>query len=637
MVSPLEPGDDAAWATSYICSSEVTEGCDRINAMNELSPEGQTRIDSSLDAMPDHLINAILATEDQRFYGHRGVDPVGVGRATVEQLKIVLPGFSGSTQGGSTSAQQYVKLISGHDEASLLRKFREMVRAIKLERDLQADVEAVATAGDSRAQAKRVLLERYLNTVWFGRRSYGVQAAAFNYFDKDVEALTVAESAYLAGLIRNPAAADYAAFPEEAQRRRDTTLTLMHNAGFLSAGELDQAQAEGWSSLVPTGRSRGLGNVIGTDYGTDYFVAAVHGELDRIFPKGAHLRNGVRVYTTLDRSAQLAAYQNSVAAQSPNRPADTQLALITVDAEGRVLAMIGGKDWTESQVNLALGPEGGSRGFLSGSLLAPVLLATYFEEGNDPTKLFTSPPRLRLVRDGVQFDVYGGGDVPTAQDDIGLSAYDAVVYSSNTVMVQAIDDVDPADVVDNAYALGVNSELQADPAMPLGLDPVSPLEMAAVFAALDRGGRAVEPAIIERIEDVDGQVLCWFPSEPGDCAQPTTDARPSRSGVEAITPAAAEWVSQALADVVRVGTGQDARLVDGNGQPIVTHGKTSVTPGFQDLWFVGSACELTTAVWLDGRALPTASSGGLSDAQNDQPAVIWNGYMSSMVNNQGCS
>lgn len=636
-VDEIEFGGDEMLATSYICSGEVVGECNRQTAINELSPQGQTRVYAPYSSIPRDLINAILATEDQRFFDHNGVDLVGVGRAVVEQGKNRMPGASGSKQGGSTITQQYVKLVSGDDDQTVRRKLREIIRAIRLERKLLDEaVDDRRSRADAKDEAKRRLLEDYLNRVWFGRRSYGVEAAALNYFDKSLADLTLAESAYLAGLIRNPSPADHTVNPAEAERRRNATLDLMYEAGHVTAQERRLAKLDDWSSLIKQPRSLGLGDVVDTEYGTDYFVAAVHNELDRLYPDGFHHRNGVRVYTTLNRKLQRQAHaavtnMTSTPVTDGDRADDGRppVGLISIDADGRVAAMIGGFDWSESQVNAALGPEGGNAGHPAGSLLMPVVMATYLEQGNPPETTFGSPPRLRFWWGGLHFEVFGGGDGGPSDRTV----HDAVVHSSNTAMVQVLDEASPPSVAVAARELGVRSPLDPAPTLVLGFDDVSVIDVAALYAAFDRGGRSVHPVLIERIENASGEVLCWYPTEPGACAKPVAGNRPRRKGDRVVSSETAKAVNRALVDVVDDGTGRSAGLVDVDGRRIRAAGKTASSVGYNDAWFVGSACELTTAVWMGSSPSPgTVRSERASPSE--RPMSIWRSYYTEAAHSE---
>jgi penicillin-binding protein 1A len=206
----LPPQTDRLRETSFICTREVTRHCDQDNAAAQLSGE-ENRVVVPYRRIPRVLIQAVIAAEDQNFWEHNGIDPAGIARAGWAQIR----GNSESEQGGSTITQQYVKIVYLTRERTLARKIREAIYAVELEREL----------------SKQEILERYLNTVYFGRGAYGVQAAAQAYFLRDVQDLTLPEAAYLAGLIRAPENADADRNPEEATRRRNTTLDNLLDLG----------------------------------------------------------------------------------------------------------------------------------------------------------------------------------------------------------------------------------------------------------------------------------------------------------------------------------------------------------------------------------------------------------------------
>ena len=226
-------------------------------AANELALEGEDRVEVAYEDIPQVVIDAVIATEDKNFFEHQGADPVGLARAAYQLAKGKVTGSGGGLQGGSTITQQYIKLTSGDKEDSYSRKAREIVRAIKFEQQLVDDL-------GSKEAAKQEILERYLNLIYFGRRSNGVAAAARNYFDKDLDQLSVAESAFLAGLIRNAHTADPIENPDEAARRRTVSLVLMEEQEYITADQRALAEQDDWSSLVRTEKSvEGLGDVKG--------------------------------------------------------------------------------------------------------------------------------------------------------------------------------------------------------------------------------------------------------------------------------------------------------------------------------------------------------------------------------------
>ncbi len=223
------PPTDPLLQTSFVCSVDVTEACGPDNAIATFSAE-EDRTNVPIEELPAALTQAVLATEDRDFYDHGGVDPVGIARALYQDVRGV-----GTKQGGSTITQQYVKNAYLTSERSISRKIKEAVLAVKLERELEKDE----------------ILERYLNTIYFGRGAYGVGAASRAYFGKDVRQIGLPEAAYLAGLIRSPGSADAQDDPTEATRRRGTVLSAMRQEGYITADEEAAVGALGWEYVIP--------------------------------------------------------------------------------------------------------------------------------------------------------------------------------------------------------------------------------------------------------------------------------------------------------------------------------------------------------------------------------------------------
>ena len=252
---------------------------------------------------------------------------------------------AGATQGGSTITQQYVKNVYLTSERSIVRKVKEAVLAVKLERELSKDE----------------ILERYLNTIYFGRGAYGVNAAARAYFDKDVDDIGLLEASYLAGLIRSPEGADALENPEEATRRRLTVLEAMVAEGYIDGEERDAVDAVAIQTGVVVEKDRqGLGRVEGNtaddNIGTKYFVEAVRRQIADQYGEEVLYGGGLRIYTTIDFELQRAAWD--AVTSTLDQPTDPDAALVAVDQYGFVKAMVGGRDFETDEVNLALGAAG---------------------------------------------------------------------------------------------------------------------------------------------------------------------------------------------------------------------------------------------------------------------------------------
>ncbi len=589
--------------TTFICTAEVVD-CTRDVATATLSSLEDREL-VTFDQIPPVLWQAVVAAEDKDFFEHEGVDPYGIARALYQDIR-----FGGTLQGGSTITQQYVKNSFLTPERTLTRKVREATLAIKLER------EAVdKTAG------KQQILQGYLNLIYFGRGAYGIQAASQAYFGKNVEALNLADSAYLAGLIRAPESADARDNPEEAERRRATVLRRMLEDGYITELEADRASKRTLDTIIPSISRVGLGQVKGAEFGSEYFVEAVRQELAQLYPNGGLYTDGLRVYTTLDHDLQRAAYQTVVNELPPEDPDNPTASIVAVDGTGRVVAMVGGTDFRSSEVNLALGRDGGGSGRQPGSAFKTFALAESLEQGFSARSLYAAPSVIEIegANNGGVWRVKGGGSSNGYRDLV-----DALRVSSNVVFAQLMIDTNPDQVVQMAHKLGITAELPAVNALVLGAGEVSVLDMASAYSTLEREGLYQAPVLIERIEDADGNVLCRFPVD-GVCASDADN--PARPGTQVLDSEVARQVNYALTQVVENGTGRAAQF----GQPAA--GKTGTTQDARDAWFVGFTCDLTAAVWMGypgapGEPLRTMSDfRGIEVHGGDYPAEMWAEFM----------
>ncbi len=612
-VELVEDNFDELIETTYICTGEVLRDCGPENAANELSAEGEDRVIVDYADMPAILIQAVVATEDKTFFDHRGIDPGGLIRAAYQVGKQKLTESEGSLQGGSTITQQYIKLATSDDADQVTRKAREMVRAIKLEQELAEQL------GSTEA-AKQQIIERYLNRAYFGRGGYGVQAASRVYFDKDVGELNLPEAAYLAGLLRNPSRGDAIDDLEEANRRRSVTLGLMVEQEYITAEQQLEAEADTWPNLIPKPVTEvGIGEVAGSEVGTEYFVSAVRRQIDDLFPNGQYFTQSLRVYTTLDPNLQRLAYDTITSRLDPNNPDMPLGSLVAVNDDGEVVAMMGGADWEKSQVNLAMGQRGGGSGFQAGSTMKTFALAEFIEQGFSPESFFEAPFTIEYPQDPegkcAAWKVRGG-----VTNDPGRAnhrtVYQATAGSINTVFAQIITEVGAEQVKDMATKLGVESEMLDCPSLVLGPNAVSPMEMAGAYANLLREGLRLDPVLIERIEDADGNVLCWYPTDTCDPASSQV-----RSGEQVLDPSVARQVNGALVGVIEGGTGRAARLILEDESLRKAAGKTGTTQNNRDAWFTGFTCGLTTSVWMGYPGVDGETPRYMNDAQNAENGV----------------
>ncbi|HVF53435.1 MAG TPA: PBP1A family penicillin-binding protein [Actinomycetota bacterium] len=541
----------------------------------------------SIDQIPFHLQRAVLAAEDARFYKHPGYDLRAIARAAVANIS------EGETvQGGSTITQQLVKNVYLADpERTFKRKALELRLAVELERQF----------------SKREILEQYLNTVYFGEGAYGVRAAAETYFHKRIDELTLAESALLAALIKAPAAYDPRSHPDDAQVRRNYVLGRMLLLGFEERARIRAAQRSplGIVRNPPKIRTR-----------QPYFVEAVKRELmgDRrigatAVERAATLwKGGIEVETTLVPWLQQAA--EAAVRGVLNGPGDPEAALIALRPKtGEIVAMVAGRDWDVSQVNLALGREGGGSGRQPGSAFKPIALAAALEEGISLRAMYESSPAFFTFEDGSTWPVNnaeggGGGFLPLDE---------ALVHSVNGVYARLAMQIGGGPIATQAHLMGVKARLPAYPSIVLGAMEVSVLDMAAAYATLANGGTAVEPTTISRVTLAHGQVL-----------------RPQQDRIErAVSPGNAYLITKVMEQVIERGTGRAADI----GRPAA--GKTGTTNDYGDAWFVGFTPHLVTAVWVgypQGR-IPMTSVHGIRVFGGTFPAQIWRAFMTVALRN----
>jgi penicillin-binding protein 1A len=543
----------------------------------------QNRSLVQLDDLPETLIDAVLASEDARFYRHGGFDLRSIARAALVNLEE-----GEVVQGGSTITQQYVKNTYFRRPARTFeRKARELRLALEIERRYSKDE----------------ILERYLNTLYWGEGAYGIRAAAETYFGHGVARLSLRESALLAALIKSPAFYDPRDHPAHATQRRNYVLDRMVALGWTAP---DDARAARRAGLGATTRPPRIATR------RPYFVEAVKREIltDRRFGSNERERarslytGGLRIETTLEPDLQAAA--ESAVRTVLDQPGDPEAALVALrPSSGRVVAMVGGRSWSRSQVNLALGRAGGGSGRQPGSAFKPIDLATALESGIPMATRYASGPAAFTFEDGSTWSVSnseGGG--------YGLMTLEeAMVHSVNGVYARLGMEVGPDRIASQAQLMGVRSKLDVYPSIALGTSAVSVLDMAAAYATLANYGRAVEPTTIAKVTSPDGGVVM-----------------PEQEVVEAALSAGnAYQITKTLEQVVERGTGTAAQI----GRPAA--GKTGTTNDFTDAWFVGYTPQLVTAVWVgypEG-LVPMTNVHGIRVYGGTFPAMIWRSFMAA--------
>ncbi|MGQ0743325.1 MAG: transglycosylase domain-containing protein [Acidimicrobiales bacterium] len=536
----------------------------------------ENRLSVPLDEVPVLIRQTVLAAEDRDFYEHGGVDVGGILRALWVDIRA-----GDRRQGGSTITQQYVKNTHVGNDPTVWRKVREAAIAMRLERDL-AEEEPGLAPEQAQLRAKDKILERYLNSVYFGRGAYGIKAGARAWFNRDLGELAPEQVAYLVALVRAPSAGDVDKDPEFATRLRAGVLDSMAAADLITAADAAAMNAKPVAETVaPAAGARSTMTLKGA--GADYFVDLVRRELaSRLGPDGEDLvrRGGLRVQTTLNFDAQRQAY--AAVYGLLNRPEDPAGALVSLDRQGRVVALVGGRDFGSSQVNLAAGTAGGGSGRQGGSTFKIFALAETVDRGYSLGSTFPGPAQLILPKadNGADWEVNNYEDAGYGQLDLVA----ATVNSVNTVYAQLITATDgqgkPAvgaqGVVDMARRLGVSAPLSPVPSVALGTQGVSVLDMATAYNTLATEGLRIEPRLIDKVFGPAGEIALEPPP-------------PER----VLAPDKARRINGVLAAVVERGSGAKARIPG-----TAVWGKTGTSDDFGDAWFVGSTDRLTTAVWM---------------------------------------
>jgi penicillin-binding protein 1A len=585
--------------TSFICGADVGANCTANDAIAALHGD-QDRQNVTLDQVPPVMIDAVLAAEDRNFFDHAAIDPVGTLRALWADVRS-----EGSTQGGSTITQQYVKTVYLSSERTLSRKLKEAVLSIKVEQEF----------------TKQQILERYLNAVYFGRGAYGIGAAVRTYFGHDLSQVTLPEAAYLAGLIRSPGTADGAnpSQVKEAEFRRHSVLQGMVGMKKITPQQEQQADAVPFSvigagnpngTILPPQETQGIDYLKGADVGSQYFVEYVKQQLNQHgFSDAEIFGGGLKVYTSLDLGMQAKAW--TAVTSTLDRPDDPSASLVSLDPDNHVKAMIGGRDFTSDKVNRAV-PGGGGSGRQAGSSMKPFTLSAAVQQGISLKSLFNAPSRITIPK------ANGGKDwvVNNAEPSSGiLNLIDATKESSNTVFAQLMAKVHPETVVPIAQSMGITTKLDPVASLVLGSEEVFPIDMASGYSTWAHRGEHITPSAILKVERPDGTVVTFD--------QPRT---------QVLTQQQSDLVTYCLQQVVHGGTGSGAYF----GKEIA--GKTGTTEDNTDAWFVGFTPNgYTTAVWMGYDNAPGAPPRFMNSVHGRVvfggtfPATIWHKYMQGIT------
>ncbi|MCW2921809.1 MAG: hypothetical protein JWL76_1683 [Thermoleophilia bacterium] len=536
------------------------------------APETRTYLET--DQVPPLVANAVIAAEDRRFRDHFGIDPRGIARAAIADLRSRTV-----AEGGSTITQQLVKNTYVGPDQTLARKSREAVLAVALETRWSKDR----------------ILAAYLNTAYFGSGRYGIADAATGYFGVKVARLTPAQSALLASLLRSPEGNNPDRAPRRALVQRNLVLASMLELGTITAAQHRTAIHTPMPRprAKPSGSSRELAPQL-----SDLIV----GDLVERYGVRRALGGGLRVRTTIDADLQRAAKDAVHAVDAVGLDA----AIVAIDPRsGELRAVAHGGDAATSAFNVAFD---GHR--QPGSAFKPFMLAAAYEHGYAPGTAVVSAPFSKTYPGGPFTVTNGGGYAGTTTLDR------ATWQSDNTVYARLQDRFGIQSAIDVATAAGITSRMDPVPALVLGALPegTTPLELAHAYATFAAHGTRTS------LVDGGGPRYVSFVTEPDT----DTRYRPTTTRRQVLDPGVADLVTATLQGVVTSGTGTGAAI----GRPVA--GKTGTTEEYRDAWFVGYTPELVTAVWVghvEGGISMRTENGGGPVTGGSIPASIWRTFM----------
>lgn len=552
----------------------------------------ERRIFVSLQQIPKQLQDAVIATEDARYYSHHGVDPTGIARAIYQNFR-----HHRIVEGGSTITQQLAKVLFLTPDKSLERKLKEAVLAVLLERRYSKDR----------------ILELYLNQIYFGHGAFGVEAAARTFFGKSVGELTLAESALLAGLPKAPTT--YSPFdrPEAAKRRRTTVLARMVETGMLKP---DQAKRAGQVALVlvPPERRRTSGQ---------YFLEYVQQLLEQEYGAEMVFKGGLHVYTTLSPTMQLKAEHSlreglravairratptkggkqPAVPQAPEGPVERpEGALLSLDPQtGHIKAMVGGYDFFKSEFNRAVQARR-----QPGSAFKPFVYIAAIESGMTPASLVEDSP--------IEYPPTGKSSKAWKPDNYDRKFRGPITYqqaleeSINVAAVKVQEQVGIRRTVDVARRLGVESPLGENLSLALGTSDLTLLELTSAYGALGNQGVWMRPVAIRYVLDSQRRLI----------------EENTPQGKQVISPEVAYVITHMLEGTIERGTGAGAKAL---GRPAAA--KTGTTNDYSNAWFIGYTPRLATGVWV-GYDRP--KSLGRDETGSRVAVPIWTAFMAQAL------
>ncbi len=518
----------------------------------------------TLGRMSPYIPQAVIAIEDRRFYYHFGVDPIGLARAMISNVMA-----GRMVQGGSTVTQQLAKNLFLSPERTVERKVQEVLLAFWLEHKFTKDQ----------------ILEMYLNRVYFGSGSYGVEAASRRYFKRPSRDVNLAQAALLAGLLKAPSRLSPARNPDAAEARAQVVLEAMRDVGYVTDREITTAMTR-----APT---RAKSYWTGAE---NYAADLVMGRLEGLI--GGPVTQDLIVDTTINHRMQMQGERTIRGAIDRNgqKLNVSQGALVSIDGTGAIRALVGGYDYSVSQFDRAT-----TARRQPGSAFKPFVYTAALEQGSTPQSVRNDAP-IRI-----------GKWTPSNYDEkyrgpVTLS--EALASSLNTIAAQLVMESGPKNVVKTAHRMGIESKLQANASIALGTSEVTLTELTAAFAPFMNGGYKATPHVIKRVRTADGKVLY----------ENTYDNPP-----RVLRPDVIAMMNSMMVRVVSEGTGRRAQL----GGHMVA-GKTGTSQAFRDALFVGYTSSLATGVWFgndDGKPTRKVTGGAM-------PAAAFQEFMQVALNGE---
>lgn len=542
---------------------------------------GENRIVVPFDKVSNDFVNALISREDTRFYQHHGVDPIGIARAVVRNLF-----FGGFREGASTITQQLARNSFPLGGKTFHRKLIEAALAFRIETEL----------------SKEEILEAYMNRIYFGSGTYGIEAASQTYFGKPASRLTLGEAATLAGLIRSPNRFSPLRDPERSKRERDTVLSRMCDVEFITPAERDLALA---TPLATAGEPPLLAE-------DGWAMDAILRELELVLNSERLDGGGLKIYTTIDASVQAAAEKavsdrlREIEAQPgyPHPPMSKfdgttldrekatpylEAAAIALDVRtGGIRAIVGGRDYSKSRFERAIF---GHR--QAGSVVKPFVYAKAFESGLSPN-------------DPINDDAIHAGEIPRKFGTYSPSnsdgtyrgirpAGEGLIDSRNTMSVRVGLRAGLDNVAETMIRAGIAKDPPRFPSICLGAFETNLKDLTAAYTVFAADGAKLQPFLIDRVTDSEGNVL--FKSTHGR--------------IQVLTPAAARTTASLMEEVIDRGTASRARAL---GLRHRAAGKTGTTNNYMDAWFVGFDSRLVCGVWVGFDQPKTIRPGGYGGA-----------------------